>query len=114
MTAVGARSTEELAGETAAPADSKALGARFSKKPPLIPGSRMRSSTTATTYVPSEPDCDRSEPDGDDAGLDEHESGDVQAESKLAKGPSFALTSKRLIFHTRIHSAVGGRPQRAR
>ncbi|CAK0831572.1 unnamed protein product [Prorocentrum cordatum] len=112
MTVVRAGSTE-LAGTAATPAASEALGAlRLSKKPPLLPGSSWRpprrSSTTATTEAPSEPECDQSKPDGDgDVGLDEPEGGDAQAEAKPAKGPSFAITHNRLIFHAQMLSAAG-------
>lgn len=110
--AEGGAGSTKVVEETVVSVDARTLNARFSKKPPLIPvKEEQRSGTTATTEVLSERDCDWS--DGGDAELDEPDSGDVQAEPELPKGPGaggrLALTSNRLLFHTQLHSAAGGR-----
>jgi len=115
MAADGAGSAK-LGGARVPLVDARILDAWISRRPPLIPVERQHPEAKQDTETPSQRHCDWS--DRDDFGLDEFVGRDAQEEPEVPKGPSaggdFALTSKRLVFHTQLSSTAGGRlPPRA-
>jgi len=111
MAADGAGSAK-LGGARVPLVDARILDAWISRRPPLIPVERQHPEAKQDTETPSQRHCDWS--DRDDFGLDEFVGRDAQEEPEVPKGPSaggdFALTSKRLLFHTQLGSTAGGRP----